>query len=107
MIERLKNWEIDPLSAPFLVLETVAIPEEGEEELVLRSNDNRRLYCLKQFQEHVRSSGWIVYVKVTRQELPLTDAVRRFFSHFDSFNDGRDIRVRGGRDARPSSQPPL
>lgn len=47
LIKQLHNGEVDPLKRPFMCLEAVKF--DGQ----IRSLDNRRLYCLKEYQKQV------------------------------------------------------
>ena len=98
LLQGLNSWSIDPLTSRFLELEVVEVPGLYGE-LRMHSNDNRRLYCLKQHQEHVRP--WIVKVNVRCTRLPAVPAIQRCFARRDLTDGGRSIRVR-----RRSSSPP-
>ena len=78
----LDAWTCNPLEAEFLELKALEFSDRiGQVRII--SNDNRRLYCLKAHQEHVRHLGWTVYVRVRVTRLPKNDALRRFMERFD------------------------
>eukprot|EP00929_Paragymnodinium_shiwhaense_P119199 TRINITY_DN9107_c0_g1_i2.p1 TRINITY_DN9107_c0_g1~~TRINITY_DN9107_c0_g1_i2.p1 ORF type:complete len:513 (+),score=58.82 TRINITY_DN9107_c0_g1_i2:138-1676(+) len=84
LVEELGAGKHDPLTARFLQLEVV------EKRGHLYSNDNRRLWCLKQHKMRTRAD---VYVRVRITKLP--PAAERFVDRFDSSRGNTDIRVRG------------
>ena len=94
MIDALDRWEIDPFTAPFLKLKAVEYTCRGE--LRTHSLDNRRLYCLKVHQEHVRATGWRVRINV-RCSPVLPEVVGRF----DLLNDGEPFKLEISRSWSP------
>ena len=56
----------------------------------LRTLDNRRLYCLKQFQEERPDEDVLVLVQVVE----LNDFLQTFVSRMSEFGEGLEIRVR-------------
>ena len=83
LVEELAEGKHDPLTSPFLCLEAV------RKRTRLFSNDNRRLWCLK---EHQRRCGREVWIKIRVEELP--PAARRFVERYDPRYDNKEIRVR-------------
>ena len=56
--DRLADWSIYPETEDSLQLEVVTVVDSGGRVKQIHSLDSRRLYCLKQFQEQIRASGW-------------------------------------------------
>merc|ERR1712232_124122 len=91
--------EIDPLKALFLKLDVVKWPGVG-----YYSPHNRRLYCLKEHQKHVRASKGNVKIRATVWELPVAfvNAVNshrvynKFLRAYSTRNDGESVRLRRG-----------
>lgn len=90
MIRELDQGRYDPLKADFLRLEGVMLKLINGT-FRLFSNDNRRLYCLKQHQKHMQRT---VHVRVLVHFW--SDAFGRFLNRFETQNAGEDIVVRGG-----------
>ena len=84
LVQELCQGKHDPLESDFLCLEVVK--KRGR----LFSNDNRRLWCLKKYQEII---GQKVRVKI-RLEV-LTRAAGRFAERFDTTVGNKTIRLRG------------
>ena len=97
LILALDNWNLDTLEANFLMLDAVEYHRNGR--LYIHSLDNRRLYCLKQHQQHKRSAGWTVNVKVVCSPIPFK-AVGRM----ELLGGGREIRIRPGRRSRSTGR---
>ena len=75
----------DPLHDPFFILDVV--DWDGR----LFSVDNRRLYCLRQYQERLGESR-VVQVRIRLHRW--LDVLDRFWYHFTTVNGGTAIRVR-------------
>mmetsp|Transcript_76691 Transcript_76691/g.248241 ORF Transcript_76691/g.248241 Transcript_76691/m.248241 type:complete len:1227 (-) Transcript_76691:217-3897(-) len=89
LVSKLNNKEIDLFTAPFLKLEVIkkCNPNGG---FAFYSNNNRRLYCLKEHQK-TQQHQVRIRVKVTLW----TDACDRFLERFDTESGGHDITIRG------------
>ncbi|CAE7947479.1 dis3l2 [Symbiodinium sp. KB8] len=72
LVEELVEGRHDPLTSEFLWLE--AVSKRGK----LFSNDNRRLWCLKEYQ---RRCGREVWIRIRVEKLP--PAARRFVERYD------------------------
>ena len=83
--QQLISQEIDPLQDPWFLLDVV---EWGGR---LYSIDNRRLYCLHQYQKHVGDKAVKIRVRIHRW-LEIFD---RFWMHYTTRNGGLSIRIRG------------
>lgn len=90
LISGLVDGRYDPLQFGFLCLEVVQLPGG-----ILASNDNRRLYCLKSYQDRVRAVRGDVQVRVHVTIFPAVSAVTRYLAHRDTTNHGKSVRVRG------------
>ena len=88
LIAQLCEGQVSSLHAPFLRLEIIRKWERGRQ--LLFSNDNRRLYCLKQYQMHTQSN-----VQIRAKVFEWHRAFDTFLRHKDTRNSGRRIRVRG------------
>ena len=101
-MRQLDRWEVDPLAASWLVLEGVEYECGGK--MQLKSNDNRRLYCLKKHQENVREQEWVVYVRLRcarNQPDPFVAFLVAACKHKDPDHDDRALqkpRLVGKRD---------
>ena len=59
-------WDVNPVDADFWKLRVIEyFQHHGERMLISHSLNNRRLYCLKQHQDHVRRLGWKVRDMIT------------------------------------------
>merc|ERR1712224_916960 len=65
LVIQLDNGFIDPLAVPFLKLDVFEWPGRG-----LYSINNRRLYCLKVHQDHMRPFNHTVRINVRIYPLP-------------------------------------
>lgn len=84
LIEQLLSGEVDPLKADFLELPAIKVGHK------LRSQANRRLHCLKKYQEKVDHE-----VKVRLLVIRPSDPVmRRFMACFTSECGGRYVAIR-------------
>ena len=61
----------------------------------LRSIDNRRLHCLKEYQKYLQDSGSSETVRVRVRIHHWTEEHDRYVNHNDTRNGGTDIKVRG------------
>ena len=86
-MRQLDRWEVDPLAAFWLVLEGVEYECGGK--MQLKSNDNRRLYCLKKHQENVREQEWVVYVKLRCGRIPPDPILSRCLDRNNPLDGGR------------------
>lgn len=95
-IDGLKAGEDNPIKDDWITLDVVKHVSTGN----LWSLDNRRLYCLKKFQEHLdcldpSGTGKPVEVAVNIYEwVPAHD---KLLDHCDTRNEGMDITVRDGQ----------
>lgn len=85
LIRQLLHGEVDPLYEKRLLLDVV---QWGGK---LWSVDNRRLYCLRKYQEIVGRS-WVVHCRVRVKAWCLL--LDRFWDHFDTTTGGKSIAVR-------------
>jgi len=85
LIEGLQKGEINSLCHDFLVLNAVEV--DGK----LYSLDNRRLYCLKEYQKLQKDQVVSVRLKVTRNTDP---AIAMFLQKLTTNNGGYSVRVR-------------
>eukprot|EP00438_Fugacium_kawagutii_P003971 Skav207538 [mRNA] locus=scaffold756:195329:195712:- [translate_table: standard] len=75
LIWHLDMWSVDPCNHPNMCLEVVKF--QGH----YYSNDNRRLYCLRQHQKKLEEIGWKVWVKArvfNYEEKPDSRVIGRF-----------------------------
>eukprot|EP00931_Biecheleriopsis_adriatica_P074449 TRINITY_DN484_c0_g1_i1.p1 TRINITY_DN484_c0_g1~~TRINITY_DN484_c0_g1_i1.p1 ORF type:complete len:519 (+),score=78.69 TRINITY_DN484_c0_g1_i1:45-1559(+) len=88
---QLKDPRCNPMTADFLKL-TVVEKLDSRGQRALYSKDNRRLWCLKEYQR--RESGRPVPVRV--KILPWMDVVdaMKFSRNYDTQTDGREIFIR-------------
>ena len=86
-MRQLDRWEVDPLAASWLVLEGVEYECGGK--MQLKSNDNRRLYCLKKHQENVREQEWVVYVRLRCGRIPPDPILSRCLDRNNPLDGGR------------------
>ena len=85
VLDLLKQGKAHPLREPWLRLDVIVY--EGQ----MFSVDNRRLYCLHKYQEHLGAQR-TVWARVNLYHwVPVFD---RFWAHFDTGNGGSSIRVR-------------
>ena len=89
LVAELHAGKHDPLRSDFLCLETLWKRDRNRTHR-LYSNDNRRLWCLKEFQ---RQSGRQVYIKIRLVKLPRE--AQRLVDRFDPVYDNQYIRIRG------------
>lgn len=98
LVNDLNAGLVDPLTEPSLRLDVVLWPKRG-----LISLDNRRLWCLREHQEHVwRTGGDHRSVRARVFELPesfehlvqSSPIVDKFLRHYDPVGGGRFARVR-------------
>lgn len=90
VIQGLNVGQLNPLTTDWLQLEVVRKFNPSDGTWTLYSNDNRRLYCLKEHQRHVQIP---VVIKVRVYDWP--PALDRFWGRFDQTSDGKTIHVRG------------
>eukprot|EP00930_Biecheleria_cincta_P043214 TRINITY_DN29699_c0_g1_i1.p1 TRINITY_DN29699_c0_g1~~TRINITY_DN29699_c0_g1_i1.p1 ORF type:complete len:468 (-),score=74.56 TRINITY_DN29699_c0_g1_i1:33-1436(-) len=88
---QLNDPRCNPMTAEFLKL-TVVEKSDEKGQRALYSKDNRRLWCLKEYQR--RSSGKPVPIRV--RILPWHDVVDaiKFQKNYDTQTDGQDIVIR-------------
>ena len=86
LVEQLRRDEVHPLRDSFLRLRVWYF--RGK----LISRDNRRLYCLKKYQQE-RSENVMVMIDIVK----LGKEVEKFVSSWTSRNGGESVRVRGNR----------
>lgn len=91
VISNLRNWCLDPLKDSWLILSAVEIDSAHGKRL--HSIDNRRLYALKQFQEHWRHTGWIVRVRIVCTSIEADDNMERFMNRNRLLAGGREVNV--------------
>ena len=91
-MRQLDRWEVDPLAASWLVLEGVEYECGGK--MQLKSNDNRRLYCLKKHQENVREQEWVVYVRLRCGRIPPDPILSRCLDRNNPLDGGRTKQPR-------------
>lgn len=91
LIRSLMAGRIDPLEAGFLKL-TVVEKKDENKRLALFSKDNRRLYCLKEYQKRINFQPVPVRVKV----LPWLTVMEAcmFRRNYDTETDGHQILLR-------------
>lgn len=95
LMRDLKSGAADPLKSKFLILDAVEQPCHWEPSGVgWFVIDNRRLYCLKQYQESV-SHKVLVRVRIIPREI--FETCLRAQNNLDTENSGASIHVRGGR----------
>ena len=86
VVQQLITQERDPLADPFFVLDVIVW--DGN----LFSVDNRRLYCLRRYQDYIgRSETLHVRARLHRW----LDVFDRFWIHYTTQNGGTSIRIRG------------
>lgn len=85
VVQQLIAGDRDPLSDPWFVLDVVEWSEQ------FYSVDNRRLYCLHRYQEHLGDST-TVHVRIRLHRW--LDTFDRFWLHFTTSNGGKSIRIR-------------
>ena len=103
LIDDLNSGRVDPLKHPNLQLEVVEVKRGGKARYY--SNDNRRLYCLKQHQKFVKPNKVMVSVKM-HVCAPAFDRLLQRLPEREQSGYRRDyIRVRG-RMANDVSVPP-
>lgn len=90
LVEQLVSGEVDPLKADFLELPASRVFGR------LRSHANRRLHCLKQYQERVLQEVKIRVLLIT----PRDPVLRRFMHCFTSECGGRFVAIRSGNGRR-------
>eukprot|EP00930_Biecheleria_cincta_P082724 TRINITY_DN72394_c0_g1_i1.p1 TRINITY_DN72394_c0_g1~~TRINITY_DN72394_c0_g1_i1.p1 ORF type:complete len:572 (-),score=73.96 TRINITY_DN72394_c0_g1_i1:94-1809(-) len=90
VIQGLNVGQLNPLTTDWLQLEVVRKFNHAEGKWKLYSNDNRRLYCLKEHQRYLQMP---VVIKVRVYDWP--PALDRFWGRFDQTSDGKTIHVRG------------
>eukprot|EP00931_Biecheleriopsis_adriatica_P074747 TRINITY_DN48753_c0_g1_i1.p1 TRINITY_DN48753_c0_g1~~TRINITY_DN48753_c0_g1_i1.p1 ORF type:complete len:213 (-),score=3.55 TRINITY_DN48753_c0_g1_i1:38-646(-) len=99
LVTELMEGRWDPESAHFLKLECIRkAGRHGETSLL--SNDNRRLWCLKKYQEllrkHRNNQAEEVRVRVSISDAgDLQPQFRRFLQRYDPTYGGQSIKVRG------------
>ena len=86
LVEQLRRDEVHPLRDSFLRLRVWYF--RGK----FISRDNRRLYCLKKYQQE-RSENVMVMIDIVK----LGKEVEKFVSSWTSRNGGESVRVRGHR----------
>lgn len=93
-IKDLKARRIDPERDEWMTLDVM---KDVENTGKLISVDNRRLFCLKEYQTylHQNEPGKIVYVKVRLWQWTKTH--KRYLDHLDTTNGGETIHVRRPR----------
>merc|ERR1712083_797688 len=101
-IEKLDTWQIDPMTADFLVLDAVEFVNPRNGDVTVKSIENRRLYCLQKHQEHVRP--WLVYMRVRCTRLPPDKSLQRFFDRCEVNHDGATIEIEPSRVCRALSR---
>lgn len=87
----------DPTRDKWLTLDVVKDTQDGK----LWSIDNRRLKCLKDYQEYLDQSGTHKTVMVKARIHQWTETHCRFLDHRDTRCHGKDIRVRTNKRPRP------
>ena len=88
LIKSLNAWELDPMKEEFLCLDAFEI--DGH----IHCADNRRLFCLKRHQEHLRPQRWGVWVKV-KVGVVVTDELMKRVLRRGLKNNGREIHECG------------
>ncbi|CAE8731258.1 unnamed protein product [Polarella glacialis] len=99
VVQDLDCRRLDPLHTSWLQLEIIKIRSPVTNQWKFYSNDNRRLWCLKQ---HQLNSGRRVAFKAVVHTAP--QWMRRFMDHFSTTSDGRHISMRESR-KRPRFNP--
>ena len=89
LVAELHAGKHDPLRSEFLYLEALWKRDRNGTHR-LYSNDNRRLWCLKEFQSQ---SGKHVYMRIRLIKLPIE--AQRLVDRFDPVYDNQYIRIRG------------
>ena len=89
LVAELHAGKHDPLRSEFLCLEALWKRDRNGTHR-LYSNDNRRLWCLKEFQSQ---SGKHVYMRIRLIKLPIE--AQRLVDRFDPVYDNQYIRIRG------------
>jgi len=91
-VDELERERINPLDVKFLELDVVRAGSSPR----LWSLRNRRLYCLKEYQQRLRKGGRQVQLHVKVCLLPLEDfnVLSKFIERFSTQNGGLSVEVR-------------
>ncbi|CAK9008157.1 unnamed protein product [Durusdinium trenchii] len=101
LIDALKAGSINPMQADFLKL-TVVLKMDSQGQKALFSTDNRRLYCLKEYQREIGNKPVPVRVRIFTWA-DVQDG-RRILRNCDE-TDGHSIQKRDGSNRSRSTSP--
>ena len=92
LIEQLAGGGRD-IYDPRLTLAVIEYHDRQSGRLVSHSLNNRRLWCLKQYQERVRATGWVVWARVDATNVSGSRHMITCVHHLSLRSEGRAIRV--------------